>query len=104
MTNDQPENTTYIARTPRGWAASPNPDAAMTRALKHTRPDDKTDIKIEVFEVDAENWTVDGMGAIKSPYCEEHETIELSGKQARKVCDKYNEILDILTNPKEVVQ
>ena len=94
--SDTPEHTTYIARTGKGWAVGPNKMAAEIRAIVNSYPEPEADYKVEIFEVDATDWEVTGLGGISSTYVEEIRAYIMPGEKAVQISDHYNNAERIL--------
>ena len=83
--SDEPDTTTYIARTGKGWAAGPNKMAAEIRAIVNSYPEPDVDhYKVEIFKVDATDWEVTGLGGISSTYVEEIRAYIMPGEKPYK--------------------
>lgn len=95
--SDEPDTTTYIARTEKGWAAGPNKMAAEIRAIVNSYPDPDVDhYKVEIFKVDATDWEVTGLGGISSTYVEEIHAYIMPGEKATRLAEHYNDAERIL--------
>lgn len=93
---EEPENTTYIATTAKGWAQGPNQRTAEIRALTNSYPEEGTEYKMHVYEVNASDWKVTGIGSVRSSYLEEVQAYKLDGHTASRITDLHNDALQLL--------